>query len=114
VAVKAAILLARVRSSPGVCGPRSSSSHTMASFLWGKLERAVLAVAEAVLEFGHAAAEAGLFHHEMAPRQSIDDVLYARLIERHHRIAIALLIAGVGEGIQGKRVLVRRRDLLFR
>ena len=69
-------------------------------FLRGKLQRAVLAVAEAMLEFGHAAAEAGFFHDEVAPRQSVDDVLHARLIERHHRIAIAFLIAGVGERIQ--------------
>src|ERR1700733_685061 len=79
----------------------------------GKLERAVFAVAETVLEFGHAAAEAGFFHYEVAPCQSVYDVLYARLIERHERIAIAFLITGVGEGVQRKGILVRCRDLLF-
>ena len=66
-----------------------------------------------MLKFGHAAAEAGLFHDEVAPRERIDDVLHARLIERHHRIAVAFLIAGVGERIQRQRILVGRRDLLF-
>src|ERR1700733_4466198 len=65
------------------------------------------------MELGHAAAEAGFLHDEVAPREGVDRVLHARLIEGHHRVAVVLLIAGIGECVQGKRILVWGRNLLF-
>ena len=63
--------------------------------------------------FGDAAAVACLFADPVFPDQLIHCVLDGYLVEIEDRIAIALLVAGIGQCVQRQRVLLRCRDLLF-
>src|ERR1017187_7088113 len=62
---------------------------------------------------GDAAAVAGLFADEVFFDQIVHCLLNSDLIKIHHRLAVAPLVAGVGERIERERVLLRRGDLLF-
>src|SRR6185369_8725527 len=45
--------------------------------------------------------------------QAIHDLLHGPFVEFEHWIAIALLIAGIDQGVQRQRILIRRGDLFL-
>src|ERR1700682_4866377 len=49
----------------------------------------------------------------MALRQPVEHRLHGRLLEREHRVAIGLLVAGVLQRIERQRVLIRGGHLLL-
>ena len=57
--------------------------------------------------------EAGLLHDQVPPRETVDHEFHGGLIQLHQRLAVALLIACIDEGIERQRILIGRRDLLF-
>jgi hypothetical protein len=81
--------------------------------LRGELQGPELRVAEQVLVLRHPAAESRLFEHQLAAHQAVHQRLHLALVELEHRVAVALLVAGVGQRVERQRVLVRRGDLLL-
>ena len=107
-------LAVRERNSPGVCGPRSSSTQSIPSSGLGEFQRAEFGIAKAMLVLRDAAAvSGGLVAHQVFFHQRIHGLLHHGFGQFEHRLAVRLLIAGVGEGVQRQRVLIRRRDFLF-
>ena len=84
-----------------------------AQFLRRELQRPKWRVAEQVLVFGHAVAIAALFADEALLGQLIDELLHRCLVQVEHRVAVALLVAGVGERVQRQGILFRGGDFLF-
>ncbi len=66
-----------------------------------------------MLVLGYPAAEAGPLDHEVTFGQCIDSALHRGLIKLEHRVAIALLVASVDQGIEGQRILIGRRAVLL-
>jgi len=66
-----------------------------------------------VLVLGHTAAKAAPFHDHVLAHQEVDQLLHLGFGERQHRIAVTFLVAGVGQRIDGQRVLIGRGDLLL-
>ena len=64
------------------------------------LQGAVFRVAEAVLELRHPAAIARLIADEILPDQAVERLLHRRFIQIQHRVAIALLVAGIGQRVE--------------
>ena len=104
----------RERNSPGVCGPRSSSTQSDAELLLGEFQRAEFGIAKAMLVLRDAAAVPGrsVAHHVLL-HQRIDGLLHHGFGQFEHRLAVGLLIAGVGEGVERQRILIRRGDFLL-
>ena len=46
-------------------------------------------------------------------RRPAESLTNGFFVESHHRVAIVFLIAGVDQGVEGERVIVGRRDVLF-
>ena len=68
---------------------------------------------QAVLELRHAAVGAAGGSGEALFLQGRESVANCRFVERHHRLAIVLLIAGIDQRVQRERVVVRRGDVFF-
>ena len=45
--------------------------------------------------------------------QSAECIAHRSLVQRHHRVAIVLLIAGIHQRVQRQRIVIRRRDVFF-
>ena len=61
------------------------------------------------------AAVAGRFvAHEVLFHQRVHRLLHHGLAQLQHRLAIGLLIAGIGEGIQRQGILIGSGDFLFK
>jgi len=84
-----------------------------AEFLGREFQGAVFGVAETVLVLGDAAAEAAVLADQVALDEQVDRLLHGRVIELQHRVAIALLVAGVHQRVERERILLGRGDFLF-
>ena len=82
-------------------------------FRTAQLQVAKFGVTEALFVFGHAVAEAADGAQIVAFNQRIQHVLNLMFAEVHHRLAVGLLVAGHGHGVDGERILLRRGNLLF-
>lgn len=55
----------------------------------------------------------GRKHHQLPELQRIEPAHHVGLPEGHDRVPVGLLVAGGGKGIEGERILIRGRQLLF-
>jgi len=87
---------------------------TPREFLFRKFQRTELGVAETVLVLRDAPAIAGgLVAHHVFLHQRVDRLLHLGLAQIQHRLAVGLLIAGIGKGIEGQRILIGSGNFLF-
>ena len=103
----------RARSSPGVCGPRSSSSQMMPVSAGVNLRLPNSVLQKICWYFGTRLPNPDFSTTRVASREAVDDEFHGRLVQLHEWLAVALLIACIDEGIERQRVLIGRGDLLF-
>jgi len=82
-------------------------------FLFGKLQLTKVRVAETMLILRHAAAKTAARTDQVSLGQLAERVLHSLLVQLHHGVTIALLIAGIDQCIERQWILLRRRDFLL-
>ena len=84
-----------------------------AKLLGTEFQLAKFGVAESVLVAGNPGVEAGGVDHQPLADQLVHHGADIELGELQHRLAVALLVAGVDQCIKGEGILIRGADLFF-
>ena len=100
---------ARVRSSPGVCGPRSSNSQNMAASRRSKLKASCRRCSYLVTRLSAALTERAREFSCSVRNASRTEIF----VQVHDRVAIGFLVAGVDQGVEGKRIIIGSGDFFF-
>ena len=68
---------------------------------------------QAMLVFGDAAVGTTRRSGQILVVQVVERLTHRRFVERHDRVAIVFLVAGVDQRVQGERIVIRRGDIFF-